>query len=60
MSISRVLGEFPNDADETLCARSWLKLAAQRWEEWKDHGSVVVSVDAARYGADESVAEPLV
>ena len=37
--VRRVLGEFPNEADETSCARSWLELATHRWEERKDHGS---------------------
>ena len=56
---NRVLGEFADDADESLVSRQWLGQAAARWAEAEPAGqlpqSVVCALDVARYGVDESV-----
>lgn len=59
MFAARVLGEFPDQGEESLLRRSWLERAAQTWEAEKrtpdpDREEVepVVAVDPARYGTD--------
>ena len=56
---NRVLGEFADDADESLVSRQWLGQAAARWAEAEPPDrlpqSVVCGLDVARYGVDESV-----
>ncbi|HUP02149.1 MAG TPA: hypothetical protein VM737_11610, partial [Gemmatimonadota bacterium] len=54
---ARVLGEFPDEADDTLCRRSWLEAAAVRWRkaEGRGVGLYVLAVDPARYGMDQTV-----
>lgn len=57
---SRVLGEFADDADETLVRRSLLLAAADRWES-RDleyltaNEPLVAALDPARYGPDSTV-----
>lgn len=58
---SRVLGEFPEQAEEGLIRREWLDAAARRWEGeefWAEDckREALVSVDVARYGPDSTVA----
>lgn len=56
---SRVLGEFPDDSLESLCKRSWLDAAADRWESgaleeraWRQ--SWTAALDPARFGLDKT------
>lgn len=60
MYISRVLGEFPVESEETLIPLSWLEAAVKRYESKagkellvSDH--VYLGCDVARYGSDKSV-----
>jgi phage terminase large subunit len=52
----RVMGEFPDQGEDSLIAMRWVT-AAQEREAAEDGGEAVeVGVDIARYGSDESVA----
>ena len=54
---SRVMGEFPEDADEALCQRSWIRAANERWlalPRGLNGGRVDIAVDPARFGPDSS------
>ena len=65
---ARVLGEFPDQAEDTLIGLSDVEAAAQRWKADKEgiagetegetvdiSGEVVLAVDVARFGSDRSV-----
>ncbi len=57
---ARVAGEFPDESEDALCARSWIDAAVERWEsgrlEQEAQGAPwVLSLDPARYGPDASV-----
>ena len=58
---SRVLAEFPDEAEEGLFRRSWLEEAAQRWKSGRFREAArrvahpVAALDVARFGADKSV-----
>ncbi|MCI0801127.1 MAG: hypothetical protein J4N85_03995 [Chloroflexi bacterium] len=65
---ARVLGEFPDQAEDTLIGLSDVEAAAQRWKAEKEGvagetegetidipGEVVLAVDVARFGSDRSV-----
>lgn len=49
----RVLGEFPDQAEDALIAMRWVTAAMER--EIEPAGDCVLGVDIARYGTDESV-----
>ncbi len=56
----RVLGEFPESADDSLFMLSWLEAAQQRHEQSAEEGLsssgvCVLAVDVARFGSDETV-----
>ena len=51
--ISRVLGDFPEAASDTLIPLSWIEAAQER--TLKPKGPTVLGVDVARYGGDETV-----
>lgn len=56
--VSRVLAEFPEEAEDALIRRDWLEQAAARWEEekeWHQRAPLTFAVDVARMGADASV-----
>jgi hypothetical protein len=58
---SRVLGEFPTQADDALVPLSWIDAAVRRWEVlertgWPDVRAWALGVDVARYGEDSTVA----
>jgi hypothetical protein len=58
--LARVEGEFPQESEDALCARSWVQAANDRWasgemEEQAASAPVVLSLDPARYGPDESI-----
>ena len=61
---ARVLGEFPDQAEDTLISLSDIEAAAQRWAAGNQAesvadvempGEVVLAVDVARFGSDRSV-----
>jgi hypothetical protein len=65
---ARVLGEFPDQGEDTLISLSDLEAAAQRWAAGRESGTtettenppeppeeVVLAVDVARFGSDRSV-----
>ena len=63
---SRVLGQFPDLADNALLRLSDIEAAVQRWQELQlaisngsvaraPDGDVVIGVDVARFGSDHSV-----
>ncbi len=55
---ARVLGEFPDQGEESLLRRSWLEAAAERLERWrKDHAASepILAVDVGRQGPDATV-----
>ena len=54
---SRILAEFPTQNEEALFDRRWLDAAAERWATEphpSDETETILSVDPARYGADET------
>lgn len=60
MYVSRVLGDFPLESDETLIPLSWLDAAVKRYLERSGKDLLVsdhtyLGVDVARYGSDKSV-----
>ncbi len=50
----RVLGEFPQQGEDALIRMSWVTDAEERTLDAE--GEVIIGVDVARYGGDESVA----
>jgi hypothetical protein len=58
---SRVLGEFPDDADDVLVPLSWILAANQRWHSLNNanghgwEGYFQAGLDVARYGPDSTV-----
>lgn len=50
---SRVLGEFPDEGEDTLIPLAWVEAAVDR--DASDEGPSSVGVDVARFGADETV-----
>jgi hypothetical protein len=57
---ARVAGEFPDESEDALCARSWIDAAVERRESGElearaEHEPVVLSLDPARFGPDASV-----
>jgi hypothetical protein len=53
--VARVEGEFPQEAEDALCERAWLEAAFDRHGSGEPRGRLVVAVDPARYGSDETV-----
>ena len=56
--ISKVRGEFPVDSDDVLIPLSQIRMAQERFEEFLAEDAskpVVLGVDIARYGSDETV-----
>jgi phage terminase large subunit len=54
----RVLGEFPEQGEDSLISMRWVEAAQQRWIPPADadlHAEVEIGSDIARYGSDESV-----
>ena len=54
---ARVLGEFPDQGEEALIARSWVDAAVARFQDMKEvpEGEPIVAVDVAQYGVDKTV-----
>lgn len=55
MWYSRVLGEFPEQGDDTLIPLAWIEAAQRRWSEIPPGEPVELGVDVARYGSDSTV-----
>jgi len=49
----RVLGDFPSQADNTVCALGDVELAQR--QRLEASGPLIVSCDPARFGSDETV-----
>ncbi len=52
----RVLGEFPDEADDTLIPLKHIENAVERWFEDIDQQDPVMGLDVARFGDDQTVA----
>jgi len=52
---SRVLGEFPEQGDDTLIPLAWIETAQQRWQTIPPGEPIELGVDVARYGTDTTV-----
>jgi phage terminase large subunit len=59
MFVSRVLGEFPIEGEDTLIPLTWCTRAVMRWEKSKDackvSDHVYLGLDVARYGINKTV-----
>lgn len=55
MWYSRVLGEFPEQGDDTLIPLAWIEAAQRRWSEIPPGQPIELGVDVARYGSDSTV-----
>lgn len=52
---ARVLGRFPEQAEDALIPLSWIESAMERWEDAPEGEPVEIGVDVARYGEDKTV-----
>ena len=52
--LSRVLGEFPEEADDSLLSAAEVLAAARAWSK-PEEGTHSIGVDVARFGEDETV-----
>lgn len=50
----RVLGEFPQSADDSLCSRDWIETAMANEATPSASDLCVLAVDVARFGSDET------
>lgn len=51
----RVMGNFPQQGEDTLIPLLWIELAMERWEDMPDSNYVQLGVDVAAYGSDKTV-----
>lgn len=51
----RVMGNFPEQGEDTLIPLLWIELAMERWEEMPESRPVQLGVDVAAYGSDKTV-----
>ncbi len=51
----RVMGNFPQQGEDTLIPLLWIELAMERWEETHEEKPVQIGVDVAAYGSDKTV-----
>ena len=51
----RVMGNFPQQGEDTLIPLLWIELAMERWEEMAEEKPVQLGVDVAAYGSDKTV-----
>ena len=51
----RVMGNFPQQGEDTLIPLLWIELAMERWEETQESEPVQLGVDVAAYGSDKTV-----
>jgi len=55
----RVRGDFPSQAENAIIALSLVEEAPRRWEDMPGDGRLVLGVDVARFGDDETVIFPV-
>ena len=51
----RVMGNFPEQGEDTLIPLLWIELAMERWEDSREGQPVQLGVDVAAYGSDKTV-----
>ncbi len=51
----RVMGNFPQQGEDTLIPLLWIELAMERWEETSEGKPVQIGVDVAAFGSDKTV-----
>lgn len=51
----RVMGNFPQQGEDTLIPLLWIELAMERWAEAEEGKPVQLGVDVAAYGSDKTV-----
>ena len=51
----RVMGNFPQQGENTLIPLLWIELAMERWDETEEGTPVQLGVDVAAYGSDKTV-----
>ena len=51
----RVMGNFPQQGEDTLVPLLWIELAMERWEDAAEGADVQIGVDVAAYGSDKTV-----
>ena len=51
----RVMGNFPEQGEDTLIPLLWIELAMERWEETEPGEPVQIGVDVAAFGSDKTV-----
>lgn len=51
----RVMGNFPQQGEDTLIPLLWIELAMERWEETPEGKPIQLGVDVAAYGSDKTV-----
>lgn len=56
---NRVLGEFASQDEDSVIPLAWVEAAVDRWKSWKAsgdkvEGEVVLGVDVARFGTDQT------
>ena len=51
----RVMGNFPQQGEDTLIPLLWIELAMERWEDTEAGSPVTLGVDVAAYGSDKTV-----
>lgn len=52
---TRVIGEFPEQSDDTLIPLAWVEAAQNRWATTNAGTPEELGVDVARYGSDETI-----
>lgn len=51
----RVMGNFPQQGEDTLIPLLWIELAMERWDETPEDKPVQLGVDVAAFGSDKTV-----
>ena len=51
----RVMGNFPQQGEDTLIPLLWIELAMERWEDTPEGQPVQLGVDVAAFGSDKTV-----
>lgn len=51
----RVMGNFPQQGEDTLIPLLWIELAMERWEDTPEGSYKKLGVDVAAYGSDKTV-----
>ena len=51
----RVMGNFPEQGEDTLIPLVWIELSMERWKDMREGQPVKLGVDVAAYGSDKTV-----